>query len=146
MSKNQSKSVKTATKSPKNEKKRLSFSEFVVQDLKKEERIVNVTAIVGQDIYLFLGRLGEVGHPEWEAIAKEVEELMADPKVKERYDNFDEGWMNRQKDKAIRQLYIFELMRQYTNFLREENATMDDTNQTSLDGNGSNHHEQTNEV
>ena len=97
--------------------KELTFSEFVIEQLKKEARVKNVLGIVLQDVYMFLGRNASVGGPEPERIAKLITKIET-----EHGDvmTIDEGFMNRQKDKAIRQLFVYELMRQYTNFKKTQ--------------------------
>lgn len=100
------------------EPKELNFSEFVIEELKKEARFKNVLSIALQDIYMFMGRVATTDGPEPERIGKLLQSIQlvhGDPMA------LDEGWMNRQKDEAIRTLFIYELMRQFTNFKRRQN-------------------------
>lgn len=96
--------------------KTLNFQSFVLQDLTKEERVRNVLNIVLQDVYLFMERIAQPLSPEWEKIAADLEQLITTKSVSES----EEGECNRQKDSAIRSLFIHEELRQYINFLKNK--------------------------
>ena len=96
--------------------KELKFSEFVVNQLKLEHRVKNILTILLQDIYLFLGRCGAKESPEYPRVEKLLEAIdlaHGDPM------QLEEGWINRQKDEAIRTMFVYELMRQWTNFKKK---------------------------
>ncbi len=101
------------------QKKELTFNEFVAEQLKKETRVKNVLSIALQDVYLFLGRLANPSGPEHERVDKLVNAILLARAKDNDPSTIEEGEMNRQKDEAIRTLFIFELMRQYTNFKRD---------------------------
>lgn len=117
MSKNEQKTVKIDEK----EQKIMDFDKFVMYDLTIVGRALNIIHIIAQDLYLFLNRLAEKEGPEREKIKVLLDKIIAENggdvmKV-------EEGLMNRQKDKAIREMVIYEEMRQYTNQLKEMQAT-----------------------
>lgn len=107
-------------KSEVKEQKIMSFDKFIMQDLTIVDRAINVIHIIAQDLYLFLNRLAIVDGPEREKIKEMVDKILA----KDGGDVMavEEGLMNRQKDKAIREMVIYEEMRQYTNQLKELQA------------------------
>ena len=110
-------------KQPENEVKEqkiMSFEKFIMQDLTIVDRAINVIHIIAQDLYLFLNRLAIVDGPEREKIKEMVDKILA--KNGGDVMAVEEGLMNRQKDKAIREMVIYEEMRQYTNQLKELQA------------------------
>jgi hypothetical protein len=116
MSKSEQKTVKIDEK----EQKIMDFDKFVMYDLTIVGRALNIIHIIAQDLYLFLNRLAEKEGPEREKIKTLLDKIIAENggdvmKV-------EEGLMNRQKDKAIREMVIYEEMRQYTNQLKELQA------------------------
>lgn len=108
-------------KSEVKEQKIMSFEQFIMQDLTIVDRAINVIHIIAQDLYLFLNRLAIVDGPERKKIKEMVDKILA--KNGGDVMAVEEGLMNRQKDKAIREMVIYEEMRQYTNQLKELQAS-----------------------
>lgn len=92
-----------------------AFKLVVGSDLKSEDRIRQVLSILFQDFYLLISSLSVVDSPEWQRVDKMIEELRHDSVFMEGFLNENEAWMNRRKDKAIREMLIFEVLRQFTN-------------------------------
>lgn len=102
-------------KKKQNTQKMLNFKEFVLQDLKKEERIKNVLSIIFQDFYLFMARISQVDDPVWAQMGSVIDQF-----VGEDDKHLNEGQINRAKDKLIRELVVLEEMRQYYNFIEKQ--------------------------
>jgi len=100
--------------------KKPNFHNFVLLQLRKKERVKNVINVVMQDIYLFIERIAKADEREWEAIEKELKEVDKSTHNKPILE-ISEGLMNKSKDKAIRRMVIFELMRQYSIKLSQSN-------------------------
>ena len=108
------------SKNEEKEQKIMEFDKFIMQDLTIVDRAINVIHIIAQDLYLFLNRLAIVDGPEREKIREMVDKILA--KNGDDVMKIEEGLMNRQKDRAIREMVIYEEMRQYTNQLKELQA------------------------
>ncbi len=98
--------------------KTLDFKDFVVFNLQKYERIKNILFILLQDIHMFWGNCSKVDHQVWDKLNEELKEF-----TEEKVATYDQGCINREKDKLIRRLFILELMRQQKDYLEKNSKS-----------------------
>ena len=97
-------------------KKILSFDQFVMTQLRKGDRVKEITKNVVEDFRVAIVKMAKVDEPLWDKMPGFIEAVLREhPEV----NSVTQEEIDDHKDHAIMLIFIYELMRQYNNFLKK---------------------------
>jgi hypothetical protein len=94
----------------------LSFDQFVMTQLRKGDRVKEIAKNVVEDFRVAIAKMATVQDPLWDKMPVFIEAVLREhPEVT----TVTQEEIDDHKDHAIMLIFIYELMRQYNNFLKK---------------------------